>query len=71
MHITTEKGNNEFSYEDQGLLRLYGILFVLLGSLFLLLIRAFYKFFKLEGKWMAPHPIMIYALAAQMTAIFF
>lgn len=71
LHITTDKGSNEFSYEDQGLLWLNGILFLLLGSLFGLLTRAFFKFFKMEGKWMAPHPIMLYALSAQMTAIFF
>lgn len=44
---------------------------MLLGSLFSLLVRTFYKFFKEEGKWMAPHPIMLYALSAQMTAIGF
>ena len=70
VNITTDKFTNEFSYEDIGSLRLYSVLFFLLGGLFCLMINTFRKFYKVEKKWMAPHPIMIYALAAQLTSIF-
>lgn len=68
--MTTDKGNNQFSYEDMGSLSLYAFLSVLLGGLFCLMVRTFVKFYRIEKKWMAPHPIMIYSLSAQITAIF-
>ena len=69
--ITTDKGTNEFSFEDIGLLQLHGVLFFALLLVFGLLGKSFYKFFQEEGKWLAPHPVMLYALSAQMTAIMF
>ena len=60
--LRTNNGNNEFSYEDVGLLSLYGMLFVLLGGLAVAMVFSFYKFWLLEGKWLAPHPISVYAL---------
>ena len=71
VEMTTDKGQNQFSYEDMGSLRLYTMLFVLLGALFGMMIRTFVNFYRVEKKWMAPHPILIYALSAQITAIFF
>ena len=62
--MTTEQGANHFSYEDMGSLNLYTVLFILLGCLFGLMINSFIKFYRSEKKWMAPHPIMIYALSA-------
>ena len=38
IHTTTLDGTNEFSFEDVGLLKLYILLFALLGSLFCLMI---------------------------------
>lgn len=68
--MTTDHGQNHFSYEDQGTLGLYTILFVLLGGLFCLMVRTFIRYYRIEKKWMAPHPIMIYSLSAQITGIF-
>jgi len=65
-----KKAKQEFSYEDKGLLRLNTVLLVLLGALFCLMVRTFIKYFRQEGKWIAPHPIMLYSLAAQMFGIF-
>ena len=53
-----------------GSLSLYTILFLLQGALFVLMIRTFIRFYRVEMKLMAPHPIMIYSLGAQITAIF-
>lgn len=60
---------NHFSYEDLGLLRLYTMLTLALGLLYVLLIKAFIKFFKLEKTWMAPHPVLIYGLSSQLFSI--
>ena len=46
-------------------------LFILLGGLFALLVRSFLKFYREEQKLMSPHPIMLFALGAQVMAIFF
>ena len=67
INMTTGKDSadiNHFSYEDMGSPRLYTILFLLQGTLFVLMIRTFIRFYRVERKWMAPHPIMIYSLGA-------
>jgi len=71
VHFTTEKGKNEFSYEDQGLLQLHFVLFLFLGALYCLMIRAFGKFYRTEHTWAAPHPIIIVGLTFQVSAVFF
>ena len=38
------------------------MLFVLLGGLAVAMVFSFYKYWQLEGKWLAPHPISVYAL---------
>ena len=48
VHFTTQNGKNEFSYEDMGLLRLYTILLILLGALYVMLILSFRKFYQVE-----------------------
>lgn len=71
IHLTTDGGSNEFSYEDMGLLRLYSILFVLMTLLFILMIRTFLKFYRTEKTWLAPHPVMIFSLSMIVFSIFF
>lgn len=70
LHFTTEDGN-EFSYEDIGLLKIYFILLLLLGSMFVVLVQTFMKFYQQERSFMAPHPIMMFSLSAQVSSIFF
>ena len=45
------------------------MLFVLLGGLAVAMVFSFYKYWQLEGKWLAPHPISVYALWFQIIAI--
>ena len=71
IHLTTDGGSNEFSYEDIGLLRLYIILFVLMTVLFILMIRTFLKFYRKEKTWLAPHPVMIFSLSMIICSLFF
>jgi len=47
------------------------ILLTILGGLFGLMVHSYTKYFKREGRWLAPHPIMLYALFCQMIGIFF
>ena len=46
------------------------MLFVLLGGLAIGMVVSFYKYWKLENKWIAPHPISVYALWFQILGIF-
>ena len=71
VHFTTQNGQNEFSYEDMGLLRLYTILLVSLGALYVLLIRSFCQFYKVEQSCLAPHPMILVGLTFQILAIMF
>ena len=41
IHMTTEDGWNEFSYEDMGSLGLYFLLFMSLGVIYLMMIKTF------------------------------
>ena len=70
IHITASNKMYEYSFEQIGLLELYFGLFIMLGSLFGLLVSSFIKFYKEEQKLMSPHPIMLFALGAQVVAIF-
>ena len=45
------------------------MLFILLGGLALAMLFSFYKYWKLENKWLAPHPVSVYALWFQIIAI--
>ncbi len=65
-----ESSYNHFSYEDIGLLRLYVILTLMLGLLFVLLFKTFLTFLRVEKTWMAPHPVIIYGLTVQLLAVF-
>ena len=71
IYLTTKVGNtvNHFSYEDKGLLTLYFILFLLMGSLALYMLHTFYKYWKIERKWLAPHPVSVYALWFQIIGV--
>ena len=70
-HIMTDERTNEFTYEDLGSLQLYTILFVLLGGLFVFLVRDFMKYYSREKKLTTPHTMMVVALSFQVTALFF
>ena len=71
IHFTTNDGENEFSYEDMGLLRLYVVLLILLGGLFVLMIKTFRQYLQTENTWLAPHPIIIIGIFFQVVAMFF
>ena len=56
--------DNHFSYEDMGLLSLHFYLCVGMTTLLALMIKQYYHFFMDFDRYIAPHPIMIYALGS-------
>ena len=70
IHMTASDKQFEYSFEYINLLELYFGLFIMLGSLFGLLVKSFIKFYREEEKLMSPHPIMLFSLGAQVLAIF-
>ena len=46
IHATTEGGNNEFSFEDIGSMRLYVILFLLTGTIFVMMIKTYMRYYR-------------------------
>jgi len=69
VHIVTDKGLNEFSYEDEGQLSLHFFMLMLMGSLLGMMMKTFVRFYRVEKSLMAPHPIIVMALFWQVVSI--
>ena len=72
LNLSTVYPNNsesQFSYEDSGQLSLHILLSILVGTLFVLSLRTYMQYYKVENRLLSPHPIMIYALAAQLSSL--
>jgi len=69
--ISMNPGYDHFSYEDMGLLSLNFYLALAMFGLFALTVQSYWKYYKDFDRLISPHPIMIYALGAQMLAQFF